>query len=290
MAASGVSDIPTGFDETCWRGVRFCHPADWEPARLSGVDEPAQVILVDRLYQRLDVNWKRLPREPDLGVMFERIGSGLAKPPSALAASAPWRGLVRKEDKGTIVHAARYFAPEHCLVQLILIWPGGRDVGIESKVLESVRPVGKGQVTPWRALRLSAGVPSEFEMIDAPSPAGRVIWHFRRAIRPHMELKIERIALPEYWLKTPLDEWLVGDLPPGFKVVEQRKITFAGHQADELVSRKGILPGVLGALDLRRIDRSWLCPREDHVYRVTAWRRGMRVEFPAGVEVRCSGP
>ena len=273
----------------CWRGLRLWHPADWEPATLSGPKESARCILVDRRVQRLQADWQTLRRPPDLKAMFEGLRHRRPEAPTVDLAGVPgWAGLVRKESDKTIVLAGRYFADAACLVQAVLSWPGKRDPRIERTVLGSVAPLPQGQTQPWQALGIVAEVPEGFELQRASSRVGHVAWEFGRPGRGSAGLSLERIAMLGEWLKVPVGEWLAGQVPAGFKRLRQLRVPCAGHQGEEVHSQRGsALTGVAGRR-VYRLDRAWVCPTDERLYRLAYWQRSAgELEMPSSLRLYC---
>ena len=276
-------------EEICWRGIRLCHPTEWEPALLSGPEKDPCCILVDRRYQRLQLQWQRLARPPDLERMFRDLQSKDEQRRSAwLSGVGGWTGLVREDEKGTLVRAGRFFEDANLLVQAVLPWPGARDRRLERAVLDSVRPLEQGETVLWKALGLWARVPAEYELSSSASPVGRVTWEFRRAGRPRAGLRIERIAMSRYWLKGSLEEWLAGQVPAEFRVLRQVGADSAGHGGWELLARRRGLRNRLTETGVYRIERAWSCPEQDRVYRLSFESHcSGRIDWPEGLEVRC---
>ncbi len=280
---------PQGFRQMCWRGLRLWHPAEWEPAALSGPKEPAKCILVDRRLQRLQADWQTLRRPPDLKAMFEAMRHRNSEEPAVDLAGVPgWTGLVREESDSTVVVAGRYFADAACLVQAVLSWPGKRDRGLEKTVLGSVAPLPPGPVQPWQALGIVAEVPEGFDLQSASGRVGHVAWKFRRPGKGSAGLSLERIAMPGHWLKGTVGEWLARQIPAGFKQLRQLRVPCAGHQGEEVHSRRGGAVTGLTGRGVYRLDRAWLCPTDERVYRMAYWQNSAgEVELPSGFRSHC---
>jgi len=291
MASTTTRALPAGFSQTSWRGLRIAHPSQWEPAKLSGRKEPAQCVLVDRRYQRLQANWQTLAREPDLDEMYRRLRKDHADKGAAapLVGVPEWRGMVCPEGEGCIVHAGRYFRRDQCLVEVVMTWPGRRDHDLERAVLDGICPEGDAETVLWEALGLAARVPRTFELFDISSKVGRIAWDFRRA-EHGAHLKVERLAMPETFLKAPLGVWLGEQLPKGFRTLGEVAIDCGGLGGVEVYSRRTNMLETAMGRGLSRLDRAWLCPAEQRVYRVVYRRRARGpVDWPEGLEVGCCG-
>jgi len=284
--------LPEGFVQTCWRGIRVAHPAEWEPARLCGPKDPTQCVFVDRRHQRLQVNWQRVPRKPDLAEMYRHRITGDAEGPrpKPLRGVAGWRGLIHREGPGYVVHAGTFLAKQHCLVQAVLTWPGERDRQLEREVLGGIDVQPSGDGVLWSALGLSARVPGEMEMVGGSSKVGRVRWDFRRAARQSEGLILERLAMPDALLTKPLDQWLGGEAPGGFGTLGIRVVDCGPAGGYERRSRGGSPMQRATRRGIRRLDRAWLCRAEERIYRVSYWRRATgEIDWPERLEVGCCG-
>lgn len=289
MTSGSIQAVQQGFTHTCWRGIRFSHPAEWEPAILSGPKEPGRCTLVDRRFQRMQLHWEILKQPPDLRAMYGQLRRSHSEHPVAgLTGVAGWTGLVRKEPQGHVVHAGRYFQDSSCLVQAVFVSPGGRDSELERNVLQSIAPQAASDPALWQALGLTVHVPAAFELTSAKHLVGRVEWEFRRSARPAAVLTVERMGMLGFWLKQTLGEWLAAEQPKGFRIVRESPVSCGGHDGYEVVSwRAGVLAGLVGRGE-HRLDRAWRCPGQARVYRLACQRRAPgEIDWPAGLEVHC---
>jgi len=284
--------LPSGFVQTCWRGIRVVLPADWEPARLCGPKDPTECTFVDRRFQRLRVHWQKVPRKPDLAEMYRRkaAGDGEGPRPTALKGVAGWRGLVYREGTGYVVHAGTFLPANHCLVQVVLTWPGRRDPRLEREVLTGIdaQPTEGGAL--WSALGLSARVAPEMEMVRGSSKVGRVRWDFRRAGRRSEGLILERLAMPNEFLTKPMGQWLGQEIPAGFATLSERAVDCGAAGGCERTSRGGSPFQRALRRGTSRLDRAWLCRAEERIYRLSYWRPATGpIDWPECLEVGCCG-
>ncbi len=283
-----------GFTQTCWRGLAIAHPAEWEAARLSDQGQPNQLSLVDRRYQRLEAHWQVLKRPPNLDAMYERLGKSLREHPHKQLLGQPeWRGLVQDGPVGQVVHAGRFFPAQSMLVELVLIWPQGRDQQIETAILRSVAPTIDRPVLTWRALGLHVELEREFDLTEASSHVGRVCWTFERA-KPALWLTIERLAMGKFWLKNDLPSWLAKERPEKFRPINlttssgSQSAVDAGHQIVRLDSQWGGRVARLFRRAQRQVDFGWLCSEQERVYRLVArWPAHRPAFWPESLLVSC---
>ena len=264
----------------------------------SGVDSPGRLILADRYNQRLDLRWKRLKFLPNMELILDRYRQheGRKVDFTALAGAPPdWRGVMQSFVKsGSIVHAGRFFREQRLLVEVTVLWPARRDVNMEKEILASITPLtGEAPTHLWQAMGLSLTIASDFDLVKSDSSVGRIRWDFARRRKDGPDISVEQIAMYESWLKAPLREWLVWQLPDGYEVVHQAVIDIGPHRAEQLISSGRIsrLASVRG-IRRRRLDLGWLCPVEGRAYRVSASRPGREQEIalPGRLAVRCCRP
>jgi hypothetical protein len=287
-------------DQTCWRGMEMAHPAGWELSKSSGLDEPGQCCFTDRLYHRLDIRWTHLKHAPNLEAMSKRELHRKHKRGSEVELTeltgvpAPWLGIVREGDEATIVNAARGFRERRMMVEVVLVWPEQRQRDIENAILASIQPQPDDMPTRrWEAMGLRATVPSQYELTGSSAPVGRVRWTFRPEGKHPPKLILERLAMPQTWLKGSLRDWLALDLPAGHKVVRQDPATVNGHRGECVISRGrlGIAQSLRGLHEMRA-STAWVCPTEDRLYRIsfTEATRNEETSLPGNVEISCCRP
>jgi hypothetical protein len=277
--------------------MRIDHPADWELSIASGLDEPGRCLFVDRMYQRLDVRWKDVAQVPNLDLLLERRqrkdGEKLEVAPLA-GAPEEWRGLVQKTKAGCVTRAGRFFRNVRRLVEATIVWPQGRDRRTECDILASISPqASQAELSLWQAMGLSLTAPAEFVLARSQARVGRVTWEFHGGGKDEATLEVERLAMPDSWLKAPLSRWLEQQVPVDAKTMRQDRVDRSGHRAESVVSSQnaGLLAGLRGVRRLR-LDLAWLCPAEERLYHMAFHRvcRDETISFPPGVEVRCCRP
>lgn len=281
-------------DRTSWRGMQIDHPHDWELSVASGVDEPGRLKFVDRLYERLDVRWKPLTYVPDLQKALEKYrpdADRKAKVSDLSGAPQPWQGIVRKLPKGTVVHAGRFFRNVRWLVEATVLWPRRRNTELERTILASVQPLDpRAPVLTWQASGLSLVLGREFDLQTNQARVGRVAWTFTARAKGGPELTVERLAMAQYWLRQPLRDWLVEELPDRHEVIRQHVMDANGHRGEALISRGrvGRVASLRGLKEIR-LDAAWQCPLEARVYhvRLKEISRDEEISLPQDLQIRC---
>ena len=285
-------------DNTIWRGMQVCHPADWELSTASARGDDGRCSFSDRAYERLDVRWRPLKYVPDMAAMVVKHRDRLEKETelSDLSEAPPeWKGLLRKTPAGgVVIHAGRFFQAQRLLAEVMLVWPSGRDVALERAVLQSIEPQGpQDNRKRWRAMGIEMTAPCDYDVFETAADVGRVKWTFRREALKEPSFTIQRIALPEYWLNEPLAAWLPKQLPPGHEVVDSGPTPCNGHDGQQLLSRcsLGRLSALRGRVRVRQ-DWVWQCPIERRVYHAAFMQDGKEADFdpPQEFGIVCCRP
>lgn len=273
------------------------HPADWELAVASGLNEPGQCIFADRYYHRLNLQWKPVTYVPNLELMLTRYHRRNESDKSKIIEindlPKDWQGLGRQSDQGMVVHAGRFFREQRILVEAAIIWPESRDIPLEKRVLSSIRPLPHtGPTQRWQAMGIDAQVPWEYDLQYSKSAVGKVTWGFK-AGKKGPELLIERLALPGNWLTEGLEQWLESTVESGFKRISRQERSFNGHEASCQISQGWTHPiNRLRGRRLLRQDLAWRCGVEDRVYRLSFMQVTPEQEpaLPSALAIRCCGP
>ena len=281
--------------ETCWMGLRMGHPADWELAIYSGPEQPGRCVFADRHFHRLDVRWRALRYVPNLDlILTNHLAKSDKQMPAAPAEGLPpeWLGLVRKTPEGRILHAGRFFRAQRLLIEATVIWPGRRDRGLENAILSSMEVQDpQAPVRQWQAMGLSLSLGSDFQLVESESNVGQLRLGFRTAGREPTTLSVERLAMPDVWLKQPLRDWLAGDgLPQGYRILRQEMAMYNNHRGERLIAsaRAGTVSALRGRRKVR-LDLAWQCPVENRLYRISLMEVTIAREttLPGSLAVRC---
>lgn len=260
---------------------------------MSGFGEPGTIIFADRFSHRLQLKWKPLTYVPHLEHVLDEFRRTVEDPSTLIPLDSPlpWQGLVRKAPKGWVTHAGRYFEDTRLLVEATLTWPARRDENLERNILKTIDTVdASGPTRPWRAMGLDLQVDSRLDLRGTSNKVGKISWEFAAGMAKWPLLTVQRLALPQYWLKDTMREWLKTELPKGHKPLHQNNLLMNRHPAERLVSAAGAGP-IAHLRDLRmlHVDVGWLCPVEERVYRVSYLTRSTQddLELPELLSVRC---
>jgi len=275
------------------------HPAHWELAWASGPDEPGRLTFADRRYHRLDLRWQPLRFIPRLELLLTKYRQAKKGEEVEILdldpCPSPWQGVVRRTDDGQVVRAVRFFRDARRLVETTVVWPGSRDPRVEERILTSVRPqeAQSGRLL-WQAMGVSLRLGEEFRLQQHSAKVGCISWDFAAGRKKTLrELRVERIALPEFWLDKPMREWLEEQLPSEYEPLRQEMVIIGRHRAERLISsaKAGRLTFLRGVRQYR-LDLGWLCPTESRVYHVTyrLTSPDQDLALPASFELTCCRP
>ncbi len=287
-------------EQTCWRGVQVEHPADWELSRASGLGKPGKLVFSDRFYQRITVTWKSMKYLPDTEMVLKphrltKKGEDI-EVANLQDAPEPWKGVVRGAPEHTITHAGRFYKDRRLLVEVTFAWPGERDCELEREIIASIdlQPQPQEDETrQWRASGMDLDIDRDYELQSSSTKVGRVKWTFKKDPDAKRSVVVERFAMPDTWLKGSVRDWLVRELPLGFKPIRQDFHSVNRHSGEFLVSHKkaGFIASLCGKAEVSS-STAWICPAENRLYRVTVCDVTTDIElpWPDGLEVRCCKP
>lgn len=283
------------FQETHWRGMRIEHPGDWELVVASGRDEGPRCTFADRRYQRLDLRWGPIKYVPDLKLLLTKYrqrtkgdGIDLHDAPNL---PEPWLGLVRKSPEGRVLHAGRFFPQQRLLAEATIVWPKHRQSETEERILAGFGPLDdQTPAQSWQALGICLLLRRDYDLHVNDCQVGRVRWTFRTKQKGEPVVEVERLAMPQTWLKDSVGDWLADQLPAEYRVLRRDVVHYNGHRGETLLSVARV--GRLSRLRRRRqlrMDLAWQCPTENRLYRlgVTRTSRSEDVAAPEPLSVRC---
>jgi hypothetical protein len=268
------------------------HPVDWELFRATRKDDRWRCEFTDRQHQRIDMRWRRLGYVPNLGKMLERYQEKEQKEKTVELEGLPegWKGTLRRVEGGSIVNAGRFFDAAKILVEMIVVWPGSRDQHLEKAILRSVEPVHAADgMKVWEAMGMKTYLAAEYDIIEYKAEAGRVEWVFAKQKKGGQRVAIERIAMPKYWLKGTVAQWLASQME-GWSINETWTENVNGHEAACLRgSTNGLMVHSLLFKKNMKAQTAWLCQTEQRVYRIscTATQRKKDIAVPMDVRVDC---
>jgi hypothetical protein len=280
------------FAHISWRDVQLDLPSDWELFRAVRKNDQWRCSFADRYHQRVDIRWRKLGYVPDLERMLERHQEKEQKERTVTLTGQPeeWKGTLRQTQGGWVVNAGRFLEQTGILVEMILVWPERRDAELESRILASVRPIEEENgMKLWEAMGMKARVGAKYDILEYKAEAGKVEWTFGQQKTKGPKVMLQRMAMPKYWLRGTVAEWLLTEAA-GRSIQEEWTANVNGHVAAGMRSSARVL--LVDSVLLKRQIRAevaWLCQKELRVYRMacTAAQRSKELGIPTDVKIEC---
>lgn len=273
-----------------WLGLRLSVPEEWQVVRHSLSPARGRLTLVDRYRQRLELNWTRCEREPDVERMLsdDRARQLEHQPDARLESleAGDWRGTTRVFDESgqAVTRAVRYDAGTGRLLEAVVITTAGpEDLAEAGELLASIAVESKAEeATRWRAFDLDVTTPGgEWRLASTEVKPADVTLAFRQfrgvgdeSDKPTgAEATVRRMGMA--------DAWWTGDaarfLRQSWRGAPEVEQTRAGGRT--VTRAAGVEPGprlkrMLGLLRERE-EAVWPCERCNAVYhvRVLSWRK-----------------
>jgi len=250
-----------------WRHLRIELPDGWEMLQFAREQGTGRCAFADRYQFRLELNWRAVESRPDLGRMMSdylaRLRADETMPDAQATEAGGWPGIVGAQHGQLTSRFGTHLADEGCVVEVVFLWPGARDAGLEASVLASVaaEPVRDG-LRRWRAfgmgLRVADGL-SLSECVVQPAVA-RMVFRSEDGVR---EATYQRLGMVGEWLRGSVGEWLARQSP---RDVVRSSAGWETRGSHELA----LVSGTRRAGLLRRARRyeaaAWVCPADGRLY------------------------
>ncbi|MCY2930546.1 MAG: hypothetical protein NTV86_13815 [Planctomycetota bacterium] len=203
------------------------------------------------------------------------------------------------------------------LVEATMVWPTGRDVELERRILMGMRPEGRKGTRLWRAMGMEVELGREYDMVEMKAPVGKIEWVFSRVARTappaqageggredgekrdrgkkgekDATVSLSRLAMPKYWLDGPLRDWVAGQAPALADKLRQEPCEVNGHRGEMVLSEQELNAWAnWRGWKQYRLDVAWLCPVEERVYHIVCRqrRRDAELSLPESLRVGCCG-
>jgi len=282
-----------------WRNIRMRIPADWEMLQFARSADEGRCAFADRYRFRLELSWRATAGSPDLERTISDYAAKLleqTKRPPARLACGPWYGLqceragnggllpTSEADASDTTRFARFLTELRCVVEVVFLWPDGREQPLEETVLDSVaaEPQHDGRQR-WRAFGMDiladSGLaltacrvePASAEMLFADESSGTAERFARR-------------GMVSEWLKEPVSDWQQRQAPDDAEMTVSTQHD-RGHEISRTAGRiRG--RGLRGKLSRTawREAAAWICPADGRLYSVS--RTGAR---PASTDAELFG-
>jgi len=277
-----------------WRHFRIEVPEDWEMLQFSRDGRAGRCAFADRYQFRLEVHWHQVEGVPDV----ERLASGyLAR--LKLDASAEstnrseiglWQGVEGRQGgvgqasrlpagKMPAPHQgglwtsrfARYVGEESCLVELVLLWPEGKDDALQQAVVQSVaaQPGRADGLRRWKAFGMDAlamgGLSLEVCKVE-PGRAGLVFG----SSSPERRETFGRAGWLSEWLDCSVRAWLQRQTLGNVAAESESSAELNGHAIETLSGlwRPRWFSGLLRSAATYEA-AAWICPADGRLYHVS---------------------
>jgi hypothetical protein len=255
-----------------WRNVRVELPGDWEMLQFSRDPAAGRCAFADRHQFRLEFTWRAVPGPPDLGRMVSDYRAKLETEPGTTdvwpAAVGSWSGVEARRDGQLTSRFGGYLATEGCVVEVVFLWPEGRDGALEGAVLGSLRaeaPLPDGS-RRWRAFGMDLAVSAGLALAEARVEAARASLTFAGP-RVSGEESFQRLGLVSEWLDGSVAEWLAAQVRRGGRVDSQASVEVHGHDVALLAGRRPVRRWGGLVTRLRPFEAAaWVCPAHGRLY------------------------
>lgn len=265
------------FQRLCWRNIEMMHPAGWEMTFASPASITPQIILSDRRYERLKMQWRQLSYTPELARVIAREQDEAKSVTILTSVPDGWHGLVASYEHGLVIHAGKFFPETKTLAEIILFWNKERNKHIENKIMESIRPLPPSiPDCMWEAMGIKAKIPSECTLSKFTAEAGQITWNFMYGTKSKKEIIISyhpilSVIFPQQKITwETIKEFVeVNTRLSGQKTLQAEPYTYNGHTGVRIeysVIAKGI-KRLIGYKD-RVVELAWACPVEERLYRL----------------------
>ncbi|MBD3240200.1 MAG: hypothetical protein GF331_06405 [Chitinivibrionales bacterium] len=281
-----------------WRHVRIEVPDDWEMLQYGRDLSDGRCAFGDRYSIRLELSWRQSGAPPDMRRTIDDYVTKLKQDeimPDARALNrAGWHGVEGHVGGVLNTRFFRYLPSEQCVVQLVLLWPDGRDVSLEEHLLSGIgeeRPIN-GEYRRWRAFGMDLTTREGLRLSECRIEPGNATMSFAPENKSHAQETFRRLGFVSHWLHGSVEQWLEVDAPREMRIERRETETRSGHV---LVNLAGTRPSHGAARMIGKRDRidicAWKCPHDEHLYvvRLEGESTDRRERRLAGERLRCCG-
>jgi hypothetical protein len=181
----------------------------------------------------------------------------------------PWRGVVGETQEGLTTRFGRHFPEESAVVEVVFLWPEGRDERLEQKILASIgtEPAREDGFRRWRAFGMDFLVPGGHVPVRCTVEPAHARMAFADA-RGRGEHSFERRGLLDAWLRDPVEDWLRRQTPADVRGAACTTDVMREHRVTRIRGPRRPR-GLAGRLRRGRLytDEAWICPRDGRLYR-----------------------
>ncbi len=273
-----------------WAGMRFEVPDDWDIARHAVTVDTGTLAFVDRRHQRLTLSWVPCRAAPDVGRMLADCRTRDEQQKSAhafagLAPCPPWRGYRWREGDRALSRAGRHDSVFGRWIEVVFVWPGERDDGLERRILERFSVVEDAdELSRVRAFGMDVGAPPGWRLERALVHSGETVLRYRAGRREEAEVRKVKAV----------DAWFDGDLGGYARRLHGGARVSAAHTRVNGHAAAGVsgpeprfnIRWLVGGRRVRQ-DLVWLCPAQNALHGVSVLRARKGQCVPDSFEVVC---
>lgn len=255
-----------------WRHFRIDVPDDWEMLQFTRERPEGRCAFGDRYQIRLEMSWRSSTGSPDLRRSITDYISKLREQESMPDAERldrhGWVGLDGHMGALRNTRFMKAFSRESAVVQLVFLWPNGRDPEVEGRVLRSVRDdrPSRNGLRRWKTFGLDVHARDGLELSGCTVEPAHVTMRFGDDRSAHRE-EYRRLGMVEQWLDGPVERWLRLQLPPNVRIDSDETEELRGHRYARISGTRPAegLKLLLG--QRRRFETSaWVCPTDGRLY------------------------
>ena len=286
MSPSGPEAEAEGcasWGRSIWCHFGLDHPAEWELLQFTRNPERGRCAFADRYAFRLELSWRTTPAAPDFDRMLSDYEAQLGTQGMEDVTNVrhgEWRGLAGHLSGIEHTRYGRFFPSRSRLLEVVFLWPAGRDLAIEQRVLGSVveEPLSPEQPSRWRVFGMDIRVDPRASLQACTQQAARAELTFV-SDGPAWCQRFMRLGMVSEWLKGPVSDWAVTQMPGDIVPIS---VTSDHAQGHEVVRIQGAAHRVRRLLPLARTYRAeaWQCPADNRLYLASWLGRLPRTEKP----------
>lgn len=251
-----------------WRHFRIEVPAAWEMLQFSRNHEKGRCAFADRYQYCLEVSWRQVEGRPDFERMMSDYSAKLAEDGTTKTKNRryrEWHGLETRNDQKATTRFGNHYPEKRCVVELVFLWPGRKDLGLEEKVLDSFGiepPVN--QFERWCAFGMDMYVPKDMPLAECTVLPANADMMFESA-KLRVSQRFGRRGMVAEWLNGSVDDWMKTSLvSKAGSVLKQMRRDVRGHSVFLLSGQERSRR--LFTRYYRLEAAAWICPRDKRLY------------------------
>ena len=254
-----------------WQQLRVELPDGWEMLQFSRDPAAGRCGFADRYQFRLELDWRAAPSPPDLARMesdyLAKLRHDGTMPDAKATAAGERAGIVGTQAGLPTSRFGRYVAEVGCIVEVVFLWPDGRDEALEGAVLASLGPEPERDgLRRWRAFGMDLLASAGLTLTGGVMQPARAQLAFADKARGREETFL-RLGMVSEWLGGgDVAAWLARQTPRDAVRPATARSADRGHEIETLAAVRK--PALLRAAR-RYASEAWLCPADGRLYCVS---------------------